>query len=41
VKALNNKELRAFLIAFLKVVEKADDLEEVKEFLKQELKALD
>jgi len=38
---LNNRELKVFLIAFLKVVEKAKDLEEVKEFLKEELKALD
>ena len=38
---LNSRELKVFLIAFLKVVEKANDLEEVKEFLKEELKALD
>jgi len=37
----NSKELKVFLIAFLKVVEKAESLEEVKEFLNKELEALE
>lgn len=37
---MNYKELKVFLIALLKVVEKADDLAEVKEFIKEELEAL-
>ena len=37
---MNYKELKFFLIALLKVVEKADDLAEVKEFIKEELEAL-